>query len=308
MYTYHRPTPILIDLYGPEGFELRQKAFDLATSTGRLPGVQSGSLAERSYGFLAQMAIRKHLGMPIEPEGEDEGYDLVLPSGVKADIKCRGGTLPFEEEYAGSGGFKREAKHNFFAGQVFSTKLKTDIYILTHLETPKAPRGSKTSLPGTLKQRKWKLYVCGWVSNERVKKEGVYLPRGSITEQGRQWFGYRSEEIEFYNRHLNGFATLNDILTIDKTNVKADAEKPMNLHLTSVDAVRIAVDLAGFGVINKDTVAYVKKELGIDGNVPPILNANQYYHLLRWLKSKGKVTDADIEKIVGIMKEIEFTG
>jgi hypothetical protein len=307
-YVYHPPTPIVIPLSGEDGFELRKQAQELAIETGRLKGAQSGSEAERSYGFLAQMVIRNALGMPpLDPE-KDEGYDLILPSGVKVDVKCRGGTLPFEELYEGSGGFKREAKHNFFANQVYNDKLKTDIYILTHLETPKAPRGSKTSLPGTPAQRKWKLYVCGWVSRERVKREGVYLPRGSMTEQGRTWFGYRSEEIEFYNRHLEGFNSLKDIETITPEDVKKDEERLFSLHLTSVDAVRIATDLAGFGVINKETVEFVKHTLGINGNVPTILSPNQYYHLLRWLKSKGKVNDRDIDMIIGIMKEIEYKG
>jgi hypothetical protein len=307
-YVYYPPTPIVVPLTGDAGFKLRKTAQNLAIETGRLRGPQSGSEAERSYGFLAQMVIRNALGMPPINPAKDEGFDLSLPSGVKVDIKCRGGTLPFKEEYEGSGGFKREAKHNFFANQVYSDKLETDIYILTHLETPKAPRGSKTALPGTLRQKKWKLYVCGWVSKKRVKREGVYLPRGSITEQGNQWFAYRSEEIEFYNRHLNGFKDLKDIITIDKKDVKRDIETPLHLHLTSVDAVRIAIDLVGFRIMNKKLVGFIKQNLGINGNVPTILNPNQYYHLLRWLKSKGKVNDKEIKKLAAIMKEVEYKG
>jgi len=307
-YVYYPPTPIVISLVGEEGFKLRQQAQELALKTGRLKGAQSGSEAERSYGFLAQMVIRKALGLPpIDPE-KDEGSDLTLPSGVKVDVKCRGGTLPFEEKYEGSGGFMREAKHNFFASQVYNDKLNANAYILTHLETPRAPKGSKTPLPGTPSQRKWKLYVCGWVSRERVKNEGVYLPRGSITEQGKGWFSYRSDEIEFYNRHLQGFKDLKDISTITPEDVKRDEERSLSLHLTSVDAVRIANNLVGLGVINKETAEFVKQDLGINGNVPPILSPNQYYHLLRWLKSKGKVNDNNIEKLMAIMKEIEYKG
>ena len=127
------------------------------------------------------MVIRNKLGMPeINPEDHPLGYDLLLPSGVKVDVKCRGGALPFKEEYESSDGIAREAKHNFFARQMHDERLDADIYVMTHLETP-----SKRELPGTTRQRKWILYICGWVSKERVANEGVYLPRGSLTEQGR---------------------------------------------------------------------------------------------------------------------------
>lgn len=108
---------------------------------------------------------------------------------LKLDVKCRGGALPFEEEYESNDGIVREAKHNFFARQIHDEKLDAEIYLMTHLETP-----SNRELPGTTRQRKWILYICGWVSKERVVHEGVYLPRGSLTEQGRTWFTYRGQE------------------------------------------------------------------------------------------------------------------
>lgn len=308
MYEYHTPTPIAIDLSDDNGFELRKKAFAFVEKL-KVRGKESGSAEEQTYGILAQMAIRQKLGMPIEPEDTQSlGYDLLLPSKVKVDIKCRGGTLPFRENYIGSGGLEREAKHNFFARQLTDARLDTDIYLMTHLETPKPAMKGKTALPGTPRQRKWILYVCGWVSKVRVKNEGVYLPRGAITEQGGKWFPYRGQEIEFYNRYLNGFRDIHDILAIDSNDVAKDAREPMHLHLTSVDAVRIGNDLVGYGIITKDTLDFLKSELKIKGVVPPILSPNQYYHLLRWLEAQGKVDKKAINNLSEIMKEVEYTG
>ena len=243
MYNYVKPKPIIIPLYGDDGFELRQKAVEFVDKV-KVRGAEAGNEQEQTYGILAQMVIRKALGMSIEPEeDQSKGVDIVLESGVKVDVKCRGGSLPFQELYGGSGGLNREAKHNFFARQIWDGRLDADIYLMTHLETPKPPTGEKTALPGTLRQRKWNLYICGWVSKERVKKEGVYLPIGSITEQGNRFFAYRSHEIEFYNQHLNGLSEIKNLLAIDADDVKEDGKKVMNLHLTSVDAVRIAIDL-----------------------------------------------------------------
>ena len=42
----------------------------------------------------------------------------------------------------------------------------------------------------------------GLDQNKRVAREGVYLERGSLTEQGRTWFTYRGQEIEYYNNNL----------------------------------------------------------------------------------------------------------
>jgi len=73
------------------------------------------------------MVIRNKLGMPeINPEDHPLGYDLLLPSGVKVDVKCRGGALPFKEEYESSDGIAREAKHNFFVRQMYDGKKHQD--------------------------------------------------------------------------------------------------------------------------------------------------------------------------------------
>ncbi|MCG4607201.1 hypothetical protein L0O74_12810, partial [Bifidobacterium longum] len=78
------------------------------------------------------------------------------------------------------------------------------------------------------------LYICGWVSKRRVFNEGVYLPRGSLTEQGRTWFTYRGKEIELYNRNLNGLEKVKDLLGIEPADVKKDDKHKGDLNLTSV--------------------------------------------------------------------------
>ncbi len=306
MYKYILPKPILFPLSGQEGFELREKAVEFVEKV-KVRGVEAGNEQEQTYGILAQMVIRKMLNLPLEPEeDQSKGFDLILPSGIKVDVKCRGGTKAFQEKYIGSGDLEREAKHNFFARQIWNDKLDSDIYVMVHLECPKAPRGKKTALPRTIRQRKWRLYICGWVSKERVKKEGVYLPRGAITERGNEWFAYRGHEIEFYHRHLNGFSEIKDLLLIDKKDVEEDGKKAMNLHLTSIDAIRIAIDMVGHGILDKDIIQFLKDKLEIKRRIPTIMHSNQYHHLLKWLKDKGKVEDKEIKRLTEIMQEVAY--
>lgn len=113
MYEYALPKPIEFSLARSEGFELRKKAVEFVEKV-KVRGTEAGNEQEQTYGILAQMAIRKMLDMPLEPDADQsKGFDLILPSGIKVDVKCRGGTLPFKEKYLGSGGIDREAKHNF---------------------------------------------------------------------------------------------------------------------------------------------------------------------------------------------------
>ncbi len=304
MYTYSHPKPIIVKLTDDLGFQLRQKAAGYIAANKNRTGAERGSSEEQGFGALAEMVIRNKLGMPeINPEDHPLGYDLLLPSGVKVDVKCRGGALPFKEEYESNDGIIREAKHNFFARQIYDENLDTDIYVMTHLETP-----SKRELPGTTRQRKWILYICGWVSKERVTNEGVYLPRGSLTEQGRTWFTYRGQEIEFYNRNLNGLEKIEDLLSIDPSNVENEKQHKGDLNLTSVDAVRITYDLIGRGVLSEKHLAFVQKETKLEKIVKPILHSNQYFHLLKWLERKGALTDEEMEKARKILQEEPFSG
>ena len=304
MYKYHHPKPIVVKLADALGFQLRQKAAAYITANQNRTGAERGSSEEQGFGALAEMVIRNKLQMPeINPEDHPIGYDILLPSGVKLDVKCRGGALPFKEEYDSNDGIAREAKHNFFARQIHDTNLDADIYLMTHLETPK-----ERKLPGTSRQRKWVLYICGWVSKTRVENEGVYLPRGSLTEQGRTWFTYRGQEIEFYNRNLNGLETVEDLTSILPEDVEQDKQRKGDLNLTSVDAVRITYDLIGRNVLSEKHLAFIQKEINLDKIVKPIFHANQYMHLLKWLKEKGIVSNSEIEKAREVLTEEPFSG
>jgi len=304
MYKFYPPKPIIVKLIDQAGFHLRQTAADHITANQNRTGAERGSAEEQGFGALAEIVVRHGLGMPeINPEDHPLGYDLLLPSGIKVDVKCRGGSLPFQEEYDSDDGIAREAKHNFFARQIHDENLDTDIYVMTHLETPK-----KGVLPGTTRQRKWILYICGWVSKERVLREGVYLPRHSLSERGRNWMQYRGQEIEFYNRNLNGLENINDLLNIDPTDVEKDKNHQGDLNLTSVDAVRIAYDLIGRGVLSEKHLEFIKKETGLTKIVKPILHSNQYFHLLKWLKKKGAVSDDEMSKARKILQEESYDG
>ena len=109
MYKYCLPKPILINLTGEEGFELRKKAAEFVKNI-KVKNIEAGSEEEQTYGVLAEMIIRNELNLPeLNLDNREFGWDIKLPLGVKLDIKCRGGTKPFQEEYEGSGGLNREA-------------------------------------------------------------------------------------------------------------------------------------------------------------------------------------------------------
>jgi len=304
MYKYHHPKPIVLKLTDEWGFSLRQKAAECITANRNTTGAERGTSEQQGFGALAEIVVRNKLNMPeINPQEHPLAYDLLLPPGIKVDVKCRGGGLPFQEEYESDDGVAREAKHNFFARQIHDKNLDTDIYLMAHLETP-----DNDVLPGTKRQRKWILYICGWVSKERVYREGVYLPRGSLSERGRNWMQYRGQEIEFYNRNLNGLNDLNDLLSIEPADVEKDKVHKGDLNLTAVDAVRIAYDLIGRGILSKEHLAFIQKDVGLEKIVKPILHANQYFHLLEYLKEKGAVTDVEIKKAHQILLEEPYTG
>ncbi|MEK7096606.1 MAG: hypothetical protein AAB881_01500 [Patescibacteria group bacterium] len=304
MYKYHKPTPIVVKLNDDFGFSVRERAAIHLKNNINKKGAERGKVNQQGFGLLAEMVIRSLINMPeINNENHPLAYDILLPTGVKLDIKCRGGSLPFREEYESDDGINREAKHNFFARQIYDDSLDTDIYLMSHLETPK-----KDELPGTKRQKKWILYICGWVSKKRVIREGVYLPRKSITERGNEWFCYRGQEIEYYHRNLNGLQNLKDILKIDKNDVLDDGNKVGDLNMTSVDAIRACYDLMGRGVLEKEALDYVKSRVKIEKNVKPILSINQYYHLLGWLKENGKATEVEVKKLQKLFPEIDYTG
>jgi len=80
------------------------------------------------------------------------------------------------------------------------------------------------------------------------------------------------------------------------------------LNLTFVDAIRITYDLIGRGILNQEHLAFIKNETGLEKIVKPILHSNQYFHLLKWLKEKGHLTEAELAKAKNILKEDPYTG
>lgn len=305
MYKYVHPTPIVISLKGEEGYRLRLKAVEYMDKNKNTTGAERGSYDQQSYGALAEIVIRNKLGMPeINPKDHPLGFDILLsPAGLKLDVKCRGGKMPFLEEYIGPDGLPREAKHNLFARQLYADNLDAEIFLMTHLRVAGAGK-----LPGTPGERNWELFVGGWVSKKRILREGVYLPRGSITERLRDWFSYRGEETEFYNRNLNGLADIKDLLKLDQRDVESDENRKGELNLTKVDTMRIGYDLAGRGIINPEQLKFIERELGLKGTVGSILHANQSLHVLKWMHEEGAISDSELMEKEKLLTRVEFSG
>ncbi|MFH1244425.1 MAG: hypothetical protein V1487_02555 [bacterium] len=296
--------PIEIPLIDKNGLFLRNEVANHLSQNLNKTGAERGSSQQQGFGLLAEMVVRQYFQLPlINPPEHPVAYDFILPSGIKVDVKCRGGERPFQLEYVGADGLPREAKHNLFARQVYDDSLDTDIYLMTHLMTP-----AKATLPGTARQQKWKLYICGWVSKQRVKNEGVYLPRHSLTEQGNTWFAYRGQEIEYYQRNLHPLQSLNDLSKITLQELKSDQNSTGSLNMTSVDLVRIVQDLIGIGILPPATLSWVKSKVSVDKPVKPFLHPNQYFHALSWLKFQGQIDGSIIKKASKVLQCEEFSG
>jgi len=280
-----------------EGYKYRVEAYKYVKNN-KSKGAQAANDDRQGYGILAEIVLRAMLNLPkIEDDPHPVSYDLLSKDKVKIDVKCREGEKNFEEAYPGEDGFTREAKHNLFARQLYDESLDADVFLLTHLRRPH----KKRRLPGGEKDRSWKLFICGWISKKRVLKESVYIPPGGITEQGSRWFPYQYHNIEIYNKCLNGFQKLEDVLAISQSDLKEDKKRHLSLHMTAVDAYRIGADLVGRGVIERSTLDFIKREFNLSDKVKPTLHPNQYFHLLEWLKTRGVVGDKEIEKLKKMM-------
>jgi hypothetical protein len=297
VYAYVPPTPIVIGLNDAQGFAYREQAAAFVAGT-RVRGMESGNESEQAYGKLAEIVIRNLLN---RPEATELSHDIPLESGITVDVKCRSGILGFQENYVGTGGITREAKHNLFTRQIMDERLPVDVYLMTHLQKPK----TNAALPGTNRQRSWNLFVCGWISKQRVLNEAVYLPRGSLTEQGSRWFPYRANNTEIYNRNLNGLTNLTDISNLDRNDIEIDESKQLGLNLTSVDALRIASDMNSRGMLQPEIVTQLQTDFGIN-NVPPFFHQNQYNHLGKWLQSQRIITNEVFQRIDERMPEVPY--
>ena len=129
-----------------------------------------------------------------------------------------------------------------------------------------------------------------------------------LQSKERTWFTYRGQEIEFYNRNLNGLTKIDDLLEIEQADVERDKNRKGDLNLTSVDALRITYDLIGRGILSEKHLAFIKKETGLNKIVKPILHSNQYFHLLKWLKEKGALTDNEIKNAHKVLQEEPYSG
>jgi hypothetical protein len=98
------------------------------------------------------------------------------------------------------------------------------------------------------------------------------------------------------------------LLEIEQPDVEKDKKHQGDLNLTSVDAIRIAYDLIGRGVLSEKHLAFVQKETGLTKIVKPILHSNQYFHLLKWLKEKGVLTEAELAKARELLQEESYSG
>jgi hypothetical protein len=297
VYTYAHPTPIVIHLNDDQGFAYREQAAEFVSET-KVRGREAGNSLEQSYGKLAEIAIRNLLNLP---EAENLGHDLLLPTGIKVDVKCRSGKYPFQENYVGTGDIPRESKHNLYTRQIMDERFDTDVYLMTNLQTP----ATKNSLPGTKRQKTWNLSICGWISKQRVLKEAVNLPRGSLSERSTSWFPYRDNNTEIYNKNLNGLTDLQEILSLDQNDIDIDSQKSIGLNLTSIDALRIASDMYAKGLISSETVIQLQTKFGIN-NTPPFFHQNQYNHLGEWLQSQGIISDEVLRTIDERMPKVPY--
>lgn len=260
---------------------------------------------EVKKGFLSQYIIRKNVGLEgIDAEDVDYSADLTSPNGIKIDVKMEGISIDFQEEYIGSGEIYRQAKHNFYPRQLFDPKLSsTDLFLVTRLRTGDSFPGS-----GRSNEKKWKLWVCGWVSKKRVKNEGVLIPRGGITEQGQKFFDYRSHNVEFYQYALNEIVDLKKWFNeITKEHVKQDEQKDPDetQQCTTADGQRIISDLLTKNIITREQFDKVNLFLDLDEKyVPSILHNNHTVRFVRHLINKKILTVDVLDKLpnVGIIE------
>ena len=312
LYEYTPSTPLIIDLNGPENIEIRKRAndyieenwnqgqmFNKVMSNERKSEEQKK--LEIKKGTLAQMVIRNAVGLEEIDDNQPLHTDMKNQHGVIMDIKMEGITIAFQEEYGGSGGIKREAKHNFYARQLYDPNLRaTDIFINTRFRTGDTFPGS-----GRSNEKKWVLWVCGWVSKKRVINEGVLIPRGGITEQGQKFFDYRSHNVEFYQYALNGIKDLHQWFeNLTKDDVKKDEEKDPDVtpQCTTADRQRILGSLVSRSVIDVEQFNKINREvLGLENRfVPPILHENHTIRYVKHLIKTGILPESILDKMKNV--------
>ena len=306
---------ILIDLNGPENHAFRKEVSDHVDDRWDVLrpkfGITKQSNAESrkmeiKRGFLAQYVVRLNVGLAGIDDGDDSDYsaDLITPSGITIDVKTEGINFDFQEEYAGSGGVMRQAKHNFHPRQLYDPNLaKTDIFLVVRMRT-----GGKFPGSGMRTEKKWKMWICGWVSKKRVINEGVLIPRGGITEQGGSFFAYRGHNVEFYQNALNPVESLQAWfggLTRDEIERDEAANPDSTMQCTTADAQRIAGDLLARNVISRGQFDSINRAIGLgEARVPPVLHSNHTVRFVRYMVNRGLLSDDTLGRLesVGIVE------
>ena len=77
MYHYVPPQPLVIDLSDMNGYNLRVKSANFVEKV-LARGKEAGSPTEQSYGILAEMTIRKELGLPDKKIDDPRGHYKIL--------------------------------------------------------------------------------------------------------------------------------------------------------------------------------------------------------------------------------------
>lgn len=290
----HVQTRKEVDEYVEANWARLKENFSLAKNQS-----ESNKKLEVKRGFLAQYAVRKAAGLSgIESDDPDLAADLINSHGLKMDVKTENIDIEFKTEYAGSGGIMRGTKHNFYARQLFDPNLKsTDLYIITRLQT-----SAKFPGTGSPNEKRWRLWICGWVSKQRVIQEGVLIPRGGISERGHKFFDYRSHNYEFYQHALNELdGHLKDwFMKITRDDVTHDSSKnPYDTRqCTTADGQRIIGDLLTRQIITRPQYDSINRYLGLEGkHVPPILHTNHTVRFVRHLVNIERLDEGILAKL-----------
>lgn len=284
MYNFFQPKPLE---YKPT-YEERLEAAENVKRR-KLTGRDVGSFDNQCEGELTEIIVRKLLGLQPKTLKDGLSFDFMLGE-VKWDAKTRGGKMPFSLCYSHEDGNAREAKHNIYTRQLDNENSTAEAFLFANLRMCNKRKG-ENAFPGSKRQRNWMLYICGWASVERIKRDSVKLYPGSISERGNRIMVYKGENSEFFNHNLNGFSNLynfpTEIKNITMDDVLEDAKKESpHPNSTKVDLQRIADEQHGKGHITKKEYQSVKKVLALE-NVSSLFHENQICEFYRWLNIEG---------------------
>ena len=259
---------------------------------------------------LAEMVVRKHAGLRpkrTKYREEDGGLaaDAVSKNGVIIDIKMENATNDFETRWDSGDdyGIMLDSKHNLYVKQVYHPKLtKTEVFIITRLRMAgtKFPGGKRGKCSN--REKNWKLWICGWISKKRVKKEGVIIPLGNVSERNFEaYMAYKQNNIEVYQHTLNGITDLKQFFKeITKNDVEKDAKHKYGnfRQSTTADAQRVLQHLVFCRCITKQQYNKINDSLDLKGKiVPPILHQNHIFSVARNFIRNKQLDAAVLEKL-----------